>query len=482
VTGTFSGFNTALSALRYQQVAMDVANNNVANVRTDGYVRRRAVAGEVGGSTSPTMYAFYDGHGEGVKTQGVQRLYDALIDARVRRESSKLSYLTTQQTILARVDTAINEPGTKGINQAITEFNASLQDLASNPGGLAARQTVVAKAGALASSIRTQSENITGEAADQRVHASTVVQQANDAAAQLADLNKSIYAAEGNGTDAGALYDKRDQVALSLAKLVGGAVTIAADGRYNVAIPNAGGTPSTVPLVTGDQAATITMSTSATGDLSYSIGGTALNTAAGTLSGELGGITDVVNQTLASQKSALDALAQTLVSQLNAANALGKDQHGDAGGDLLTFGDPGDLAGSIKVTDAVAADPGLIAASGNVNAPTPPATGPSGTNANGGGPDLDGSNADKMSIATTITGDYAALVTSFGVKVASVNSQAATQTTLSNQVLDEQQQLAGVNLDEETVNLVAAQHAYEAASKVMQTLDSILDTLINMKR
>ena len=39
--------------------------------------------------------------------------------------------------------------------------------------------------------------------------------------------------------------------------------------------------------------------------------------------------------------------------------------------------------------------------------------------------------------------------------------------------------LAGVNLDEETVNMLAAQHAYEAAARVMTTLDSVLDTLIN---
>ncbi len=73
-------------------------------------------------------------------------------------------------------------------------------------------------------------------------------------------------------------------------------------------------------------------------------------------------------------------------------------------------------------------------------------------------------------------------MTSFGAQVAALNTQTLTQKTMTNQVTDEQQQLVGVNLDEETINLVAAQHAYEAASKVMQTLDSILDTLINMKR
>ena len=47
MAGSFGGLNTALSGLKYEQVALDVANQNISNVNTDGYVRRRAVAGAV---------------------------------------------------------------------------------------------------------------------------------------------------------------------------------------------------------------------------------------------------------------------------------------------------------------------------------------------------------------------------------------------------------------------------------------------------
>jgi flagellar hook-associated protein 1 len=50
---------------------------------------------------------------------------------------------------------------------------------------------------------------------------------------------------------------------------------------------------------------------------------------------------------------------------------------------------------------------------------------------------------------------------------------------LTDQVDGSVDQLAGVNLDEEMANMVAAQRAYEAASKVITVLDSVLDTLIN---
>ena len=41
------------------------------------------------------------------------------------------------------------------------------------------------------------------------------------------------------------------------------------------------------------------------------------------------------------------------------------------------------------------------------------------------------------------------------------------------------EQLSGVSLDEEMVTMLQAQRAYEAAARVMTTVDSVLDTLIN---
>ena len=38
---------------------------------------------------------------------------------------------------------------------------------------------------------------------------------------------------------------------------------------------------------------------------------------------------------------------------------------------------------------------------------------------------------------------------------------------------------SGVDLDEETANLVVFQHAYQGAARVLTTIDQMLDTLIN---
>ena len=77
------------------------------------------------------------------------------------------------------------------------------------------------------------------------------------------------------------------------------------------------------------------------------------------------------------------------------------------------------------------------------------------------------------------TNAYRNLVTGFGVTVSSIRQAAATQSVLTAQVDASREAAVGVSIDEETVNLLAAQRAYEAASRVLTTMDSVLDTLIN---
>ena len=256
MAGSFGSITSALSALRYQQVALDVAGSNISNASTDGYVRRRVV-GETVSANVPAMWSRSDSHGGGVQVGEVRRMVDPLLDTRVRREHATLASLQTSQTILSRVEEGIGEPGDNGVYAAILDFRNAWQDLSTNPGGDAARQQVLGSAETLAQAIRIQVGNVAGEEADQRVHLNNVVDEVNTAAAGIAELNHSILVTEQNGTDAGTLRDQRDQLALRLAELAGAVTTVRADGQFDVSV---GGEA----LVSGKEAGTFVVASGVT--------------------------------------------------------------------------------------------------------------------------------------------------------------------------------------------------------------------------
>jgi flagellar hook-associated protein 1 FlgK len=455
---SFSGLNTALTALQYNRVAMDVANGNIANVGTEGYTRRRVNGESVGAPSQPAMWSRYVGAGDGVRVAGVDRLSDALLDVRARREHGNQSYLDIRQSVLSRVETGIGEPGDSGVAAALDDFRTAWHDLANNPGSDAARSAVLGRAATLADAIKVQARNIDAEAGDQRTRIAADVSEVNTVAGDLAATNKSIAVANLNGTDAGVLLDKRDQLAMRLSELTGATTSTRADGGFDVSVNG-------VPLVVGSTAGTLQVASgiTATGaadgsPITYAVTDASGTTAVPTgMVGEIGGVTDLLNTTLPAYTAGLNAIASQLADEINTQHQAGYDAAGNPGGPVFAY-DPTNAAATLTVAIS---DPSLLAASGIA----------------GGG--LDASNATAMASATGVEASYQRLVNGFGTEVASVTRLASNQQVLTSQVDGSREQLSGVNLDEETVNLLASQHAYEAASRVLTTLDSVLDTLIN---
>ncbi|MFL6156639.1 MAG: flagellar hook-associated protein FlgK [Marmoricola sp.] len=455
---SFSGLNTALSALKYNRVAMDVANGNIANVGTEGYVRRTVNGIAVGAPDAPAMWSRYSGAGDGVAVGSIDRMADALLDIRARREHGNQSYLDIRQSVLERVEGGIGEPGDTGVAAAIADFRSAWHDLANNPGSDAARSAVLGRAATLADAIKIQARNIDSEAGDQRFRITGDVAEVNTVAGDLAATNRSIAVANLNGTDAGVLLDKRDQLAMRLSELTGATATGRADGGFDVSVNG-------VPLVVGGVAGTLSVATGITSTgaadgspITYAVtDSSGTTTVPAGMTGEIGGVTDLLNTTLPAYTAGLNGIAQQLADEINAQHQAGYDAAGNPGQPFFSY-TPGSATSTLAVALTSTSD---LAASGIA----------------GGG--LDAGNATALATATGVESSYQRLINGFGTEVASVTRLAANQQVLTSQVDGSREQLSGVNLDEETVSLLASQHAYEAAARVMTTLDSVLDTLIN---
>lgn len=460
MTGTFAMFNTAASTLRYAQVSLDVASSNIANSTTTGYTRRRVEAGAQAGSAVPAMWSTYDGHGDGVSVTGVTRMSDAFLDARVRTEHGNQGSLDVQQTGLEQLESSINEPGPSGVAAALTDFRSAMHDLANDPGpSSAARSNLLGKATILAGAVSSQSSHLDATALTVGQQLQASVSETNTVAASLADTNKAISAGALAGADVSSLLDTRDTLTLRLSELTGGATSLRPDGSADVSV---GG----VSLVAGPVASTLSVASGLAADgtpngspVTFAVtapGGAPVATS-GPLGGQAGGGTQLLNVTIPGYRAGLDAVAKNLADSVNAQQQAGYDAAGTAGTPLFAY-DPANPSGTLTVAIS---DPTKLAASGIP----------------GGG--LDGSNATAMAAPTSVETSYRQLVTGLGNQVQAAQRAASNQQVLTTQFDASHEQQAGVNVDEETVSMLQSQRTYEAAAKVMSTVDSVLDTIIN---
>jgi flagellar hook-associated protein 1 FlgK len=459
VSGTFSSLNTALSALRYQQAALDVSSTNVANASVDGYVRRRVVGETASNESTSAIWSRSREIGSGVASSSVQRVTDALLDSRLRKENATQSYLDQKSGVLNRLETGIAEPGDSGISAALNDFRAALQDLSNSPGTPAARSQVLAKAAVASDAFNLQANNFVAEASDQRAQVVANVKEINDVAMQLASTNKTIVAASGAGGDTTTLLDTRDKLALRLAQLAGAASTVRSDGGMDVTLNGQ-------TLVSGGQASTLEVSSGITSDGSADGSPTTFDAVApdgsstavtGALGGQTGASVELIDQVIPGYIAGLGQVASALADAVNGVQAAGYDADGNTGDPLFSY-DPANPAATLSVS---------ITETSKLAAASLP------------GGAVEGTNAAAMASAVTVDDSYERLVNSFGITVGSVKQLAANQQVMTDQIQASHEQLAGVSIDEETVNLTMAQRSYQAASRVMSTVDEMLDTLIN---
>ena len=82
---------------------------------------------------------------------------------------------------------------------------------------------------------------------------------------------------------------------------------------------------------------------------------------------------------------------------------------------------------------------------------------------------------------TTYQGAYAQLVSSVGNTTRQMQLNSTAQQTLLDNATQTQQQLSGVNLDEEAANLLRFQQAYQAAAKMIQIGSTLFDTILAIR-
>lgn len=462
--GLSISLDTGVSALRAAQVDIDTTGHNIANVNTDGYSRQqvnfRAVPPAQSKFNSPGVPL--QEIGLGVDSGTIRRLRDGLLDVQYRNVRTLNDDYQAQSTALGQVETTMNEPSDQGLQAQLTNFFNSFRDLATQPESIAARAAAVAQGNTLAANFNRTATLLTNQQQDLNTSLDAKVGQVNADAQEIADLNSQIRTATVSGNTSNDLMDRRDQLLDELSGLVGATSQAGDNGTVDVLIGSR-------KLVDSTQQAPDALATQPdpTNNNLKKVVFSSDGADAGITGGEVHGIVVSRDVHVGGMLSNLDQLAQTLITAVNGVHQSGYGLDNTSG---LPFFNGSDAA-SIGVNPTLQQHPEQVATSDAANEPG---------NANAATAVAGVQTQLLMSSGTaTIDDSYRSVIARLGVDSKQASDLSTNENSLLTHIDNSRQSVAGVNLDEETTNLVKAQRAYEAAARVITTSDGMLDTLIN---
>jgi flagellar hook-associated protein 1 FlgK len=461
--GGLSGITSiALSGLSVDEAALSVTSNNIANVNTPGYSREVVDVAQ----TTPINVGQIT-YGTGVTLQSVKSVRDNILAARIADENGQQSQSQSYLNTMNQVQTMFNDDSGTGLQSVLSSFYNSFSSLATNPTSTSMRESVITAAQNLATAFNQDSTSLQSisSSLDQRV--TSDVSQVNSLTAQIAQLNAQIGqanaadTADSSSDTAGMLEDQQSQLVQTLSGLLGTQVNQTSNGMITVTTSNG------AVLVAGNQSYNLDAQPDpVTGHTQvYSQG---INLTSSLSGGDIGGLLQARDQGIAGVQSQLDTLAAGISNSVNTQSAAGYDLSGKAGAALFTA-PPADVTGAAANMAVNITDPSQVAAASTADAG-------------------DGSNAlalanlqsTAMANGQNPIDTYSTLVSDLGNNVSEASTENTAQGLVLTQLRQQQSNECGVSLDEEAVNLIQYQQAYEASARVISTVSNVISTLMQM--
>ena len=456
----FGSFEIGRKALRAQHKGMEVSGQNVANANTPGYSRQRV---ELAAVAPPPVAGVSMAPGNGVTVTGVIRVRSEFYHTQMINTASQRTYWETRREIFQGAEIIFMEPDECGINQYLNDFFDTWTELASSPESMAVREGLREQAENLVGTVR----NVYLRLEDQKINyleeLEMCIAEVNRLAGVLSELNDKVRFVDALGRQSNELLDQIDLALEELTQLVdvrvhykeNGTVEVFAGGRLLVQEEHS--FPVALELGTDGERRLIAAN------------GSPLELR----SGRILGILDAVNDEIPALQQELDRLVAALVAEINSLHRSGYGLEGETGHDFFVEieenGVPAALqfAVSVKILESA----GHIAAASQPNQP-------------GGGENalaiarLRDTRLDALGGAS-IVDFYRGIITSLGVEGQECERMAQAYSTAESLLREQHLSISGVSLDEEILNMIQFQQAWNAAARFISYVDEMLSVLFN---
>lgn len=435
MAGLIGSLHSAGTGMSVSQASIQTTSHNINNINTPGYSRQRVEQSTKSAYSNPG-YNSSMGPGQigtGVQATDVIRIRNTFYDFQYRSESHNYGETSIKYQHYTNMEKIFNEPSDSAISASISDFFSSWQELSKNPNDTGAKDVVIQNAKYLSTNISNVKEKLDKLSTQAEKKLNDDVSEINDMINQIRGLNKEIKLIEGSGKTPNDLMDQRDSVIDELS--------------HKLNIEN-----SEVQKLINEK---LENGTEVTLDELKNIGD---------VSGEIQGSLDMIDK-ISEYTSDLKEFAKGLTKGVNnVMNGRDFDDNNVQATDqqLFIFNENGDPI--IKANEDLVNNPkNLIMTAQKAE------------------------NMYKLKDAKiTIDGEnitignyYNNIVQKLGNETKEVIRNESNQSKLLGEIDNLRLNVSGVSLDEEMVNLIQFQHSYNASAKVISTIDSLLDVVVN---
>lgn len=421
MSGLLSTLNTAKSGMNVSQVAIQTTSHNISNINTPGYSRQRVNQSASSPYSMPGKNSNFGAGqiGTGAQIDDVTRIRNSFYDYQYRSESHQYGNTSVKYEYFKNIEGIFNEPSDTAISSSLNSFFNSWSELSKDPQSSGVKSVVIENGKYLSNSINSAFKRLESLEEGLDKQSEYIMDEVNSMLSQLDKLEKNIKIIQGSGKSPNDFLDQRDQLLDNLS--------------FKLNINDK------------DVKATLKKAYDANGKVTLDD----LTKSGVKISGELEG-TLSMKQEIKKYKDGLKQLANTITSNVNKA----------AGQEIFKAKD-GEL---ISINQEMLQEPEKINVTADIALKVY---------------ELKSEKVNINGKDMTINTFYNSMIQNLGQSSAAVIRDESNQSKLLENIDSSRSSVSGVSLDEEMISLVQLQHTYSANAKVMSTIDSLLDVVVN---
>jgi flagellar hook-associated protein 1 FlgK len=327
--------NIGLSGVNAAQGHLITTSHNIANEDTPGYHRQRVIQ-----AAQAPYFSGVGFFGTGTKMAAVTRVYDQFLENQVLSTNTRRTEYSAYASQIRQIDNMLAD-SSAGLSPAMDAFFAGLREVAADPTGLPARQSLLSSAQSLVGRFHSLDERLTEIREGVEYDIRAAVDKINTLASGIAELNQRIVVAQAAGSNkpANDLQDQRWQLVSELNEIIQVSTKEQSDGTLSVFIC------SGQSLVQSNQASKLGAIQGKNDPQRYDVAiiprnGSPIRIPERLINGgELAGLIAFRRESLDSTQNRLGMIAASVASAINNQQKLGIDLGGAIGLDMFSLPD-----------------------------------------------------------------------------------------------------------------------------------------------